>query len=392
MRFVVDSEELRQAIKVMDAIVPKRTPMEILKGVFVSCSKAKGLFMAGTDITNWAVFSFEEYDREKTGRKLLPFELLQGVLSHAKKCRVEFDGERVSFLSSKASVSGMPVTEFPDIPEVPEDYVEVPSESLKLLAKRVAVAADDEDYRTYNTSGLMLRADLKEGHLSGICRDSHSVCVCHAPIVDESERFWEALDERPKGDDLVMEVDVLKAIVRGYEAFGDTVRLSYDDRNVFFSKEKLTVITRQMFQGFAPGTISGYRRIGKSFEVKFEFPREQFVEVVEIASKAALQRADTAKIVFERLDGDDRMEVYANSEVGTSRAKIPCPPGFGFKLPVNYKLLQRPMRSLGTDQVEVAFSMATSDRTGAKVAQHISIRDDDDRFHYILAGFFGGRE
>lgn len=147
MKFRVVRDEFADAVAWVARSLPSRPPVPVL-GCVVLTATERGLQVAGFD---YEVSATETISAEvaEGGTVLVSGKLLADITRALpnKPVDVTIDGARVAIAcgSSKFSLPTMPVEDYPDLPDVPEETGTVPGGLFAEAVSQVAVAAGRDD-------------------------------------------------------------------------------------------------------------------------------------------------------------------------------------------------------------------------------------------------------
>ncbi|MFC0316108.1 DNA polymerase III subunit beta [Gordonia phosphorivorans] len=147
MKFRVVRDEFAEAVTWVARSLPSRPPVPVL-GCVVLTANSEGLLVSGFDyeVSAAETISAEVVD---TGTVLVSGRLLAEITKALpnKPVDVTIDGARVAIAcgSSKFSLPTMPVEDYPDLPDVPEETGTVSGDLFAEAVAQVAVAAGRDD-------------------------------------------------------------------------------------------------------------------------------------------------------------------------------------------------------------------------------------------------------
>lgn len=147
MKFRVVRDEFADAVAWVARSLPSRPPVPVL-GCVVLTANDEGLRVAGFDyeVSATETISAEVVD---SGTALVSGRLLADITKALpnKPVDVSIDGARVAIScgSSKFSLPTMPVEDYPELPDVPEETGTVPGALFAEAVSQVAVAAGRDD-------------------------------------------------------------------------------------------------------------------------------------------------------------------------------------------------------------------------------------------------------
>ena len=147
MKFRVVRDEFADAAQWVARSLPSRPPVPVL-GCVVLTARDTGLEVAGFD---YEVSATQQLSAEiaENGKVLVSGRLLADITRAlpAKPVDVSLDGSRVAIVcgSARFSLPTMPVEDYPEMPEVPENTGAIPADLFAEAVSQVAVAAGRDD-------------------------------------------------------------------------------------------------------------------------------------------------------------------------------------------------------------------------------------------------------
>jgi len=176
MKFQVNRDVFSEAVSFAVKLLPQRTTLPILSGVLIETTDS-GLTLSSFD---YEVSAQTEIAAEvdEPGKILVSGRLLADIASRLPNAPVRFSTEegRISVTcgSAKFTLLGMPVEEYPTLPEVSAQSGLLPAEAFATAVAQVAVAASRDDVTPVIT-GVQL--EVSESRLTMVATDRYRVAV-----------------------------------------------------------------------------------------------------------------------------------------------------------------------------------------------------------------------
>ena len=164
MKITFQRDKFLAAFQVAAAVVPSRSPKEILKNVRIEATKA-GAVLTSTDLEVGIRIEVEGVETKQPGIALLPTERIGPILRESSdlSMRIESDASGTVVYGDRSEFN-LPVedpAEFPQSPAFSESsYIELPSRVLKEAIRRTVFATDPESAR-YALGGVYFEFDEK---------------------------------------------------------------------------------------------------------------------------------------------------------------------------------------------------------------------------------------
>lgn len=250
MKVICDRGALLDAVNLVAAVVPTRTPSPQLSCVKLVATKTPGgageLTLAGTDAETSLQVTVSQVDVTKAGQAAIPADKLRQIVSAEEgepTLSIEVEGDECHIRGSGAHfrVFGYPAADFPPIPdlaatiaggvgtEAPRTIISQPAGMLSSLINRTVFATARETSR-YAINGVLMKRDGKK--LEMVATDGRRLALCRSSVSG---------DKSGTGGDGVSCIVPTKALslVQKLVRDGDeTVRLVVTDTRIFFSFEQ----------------------------------------------------------------------------------------------------------------------------------------------------------
>jgi DNA polymerase III subunit beta len=270
--------EFAEAVSWATRTVGARVTLPALSGVLLEADEGR-LTCRATDLEVAAEISLP-VQIDEPGRVLLPGRLLSQLVAKFPDAPVELSGEpdRVEISCGRATfhVRGMPVEDFPSLPEPAEDAAQgvVKADAFARLVAQVARAASTDEARPVLT-GVNLEAT--GGSLTAAATDSYRLAV--------RSLAW---DEGVEGTALVPARALQEAAKAASEAGGSlTVALEEGQVSFLFGDRRLT--TRLI-----EGSFPNYRALlPDAHETSVVVDRAALVEALQRVAVVAMGQANT---------------------------------------------------------------------------------------------------
>lgn len=147
MKFRVTRDEFADSVAWVARSLPSRPPVPVLGGVLLTVTDS-GLSVSGFDFEVSAQVNVSAEVADE-GQVLVSGKLLADITRAlpAKPVDVQLDGTRVAIVcgSAKFSLPTMPVEDYPQLPDVPENTGSIPSDVFAEAITQVAIAAGKDD-------------------------------------------------------------------------------------------------------------------------------------------------------------------------------------------------------------------------------------------------------
>ncbi len=171
------------ALQAVSAVVPSRTPKEILKNVKLVVSNGEVTLQA-TDQEVGIHHRIEGVETDSTGTALLPaarvISILRELTDDAAEIEVTQDQVQIRSGRSEFKLAAEDPAEYPPVPTADaSEAFSIESGRLRTMIRRTIFATDVESTR-YALGGLQMEAAGTEATLAAT--DSRRLAVCHAAL------------------------------------------------------------------------------------------------------------------------------------------------------------------------------------------------------------------
>lgn len=248
MKVICDRGALLEAVNLVAAVVPTRTPTPALSCVKLVATKTAGagqLTLSGTDAETSLHIAISAVDVQKPGMVAVPADKLRAIVAAEDgepTLTLETDGEQCHIKGQNAHfrVFGYPAGEFPALPdfaatitgaagaEAAKTVFSQQAGTLLDLVSKTMFATARETSR-YAINGVMLKRDGKK--LEMVATDGRRLAMCRSTAVSAGK-------DAPGGAVTCIvptkALNILAKLVRDDE---DTVRIAITDTRIFFAFE-----------------------------------------------------------------------------------------------------------------------------------------------------------
>lgn len=337
MKLRAERAEFAEAVSWATRTVGARVTLPALSGVLLDASDGR-LTCRATDLEVAAEVSVP-VQIDEPGRVLLPGKLLSQLVAKFPDAPVELSGDadRVEIRCGRATfhVRGMPVDDFPALPEPDEDAPQgqVKADAFSRLVAQVARAASTDEARPVLT-GVKLEAI--EGALVAAATDSYRLAV--------RKLAW---DQTVTGEALVPARALQEAAKAGTEA-GGAVTLILEEGQVSFLFGDRRLTTRLI-----EGSFPNYGQlIPDGCDTTVVIERAALVEALQRVAVVAMGQANTpVTLTFE--DGSVDLQA-GNQEIGDATEALPADiDGEGMAIAFNPTFLLAGLEATGTERIRV---------------------------------------
>ena len=368
MKFNVDSATLTDSVNWVSRSLSTRPIMTALLGIVIDVQK--DVTLSASDLETSAKSTFDAEIKE-TGRVLVPGRLLSEISKALPNKTVSFtlDGNRVLVTagSAKFTLPTLPLNEYPNLPNMPEQSGSIASDLFSTAVNQVAVAAGRDDSLPTLTG---IHVDISRETITLAATDRYRLAV--------REVNW-----TPNDPDITTSA-LLRArtLADAAKTIGNTKSVSVaiapttsNERLVGFASDAKTMTSRQLDGSFPP-----YRHLLPS-----ESTATAIIEVAKLLDSVRRVALVTDKTVPLRLKFNNntlQLEAGAGDEAQATEELEINYQGEAIDIAFNPTFLSDGLTALGTTYVNIAFT--GSNKPAMLIGQNKVDGKADSSFRYLL--------
>jgi DNA polymerase III subunit beta len=246
VKFQVNRDTFSEAVSFAVKLLPQRTTLPILSGVLIEATDT-GLTLSSFDYEVSAQTQIAA-DIETPGKVLVSGRLLAEIASRLPNAPVKFSSEEgkitVACGSANFTLPGMPVEEYPTLPQVSSESGTLPAEAFANAISQVAVAASRDDVTPVITG---VQIEVSETSLSLVATDRYRVAV--------REIEWTAGDVAKEGVTALVPARTLAEIGKTFGHSGSiSISITNNDERelIAFQADNKTVTSLLIKGNFPP--------------------------------------------------------------------------------------------------------------------------------------------
>ena len=368
MKFTVDSATLTDSVNWVSRSLSTRPIMTALLGIVIDVQK--DVTLSASDLETSAKSTFDA-DIKETGRVLVPGRLLSEISKSLPNKTVSFnlEGSRVLVTagSAKFTLPTLPLNEYPNLPNMPEQSGAIASDIFSTAVNQVAVAAGRDDSLPTLTG---IHVDISRETITLAATDRYRLAV--------REINW-----TPNDPDIATSA-LLRArtLADAAKTIGNTKSVSVaiapttsNERLVGFASEAKTMTSRQLDGSFPP-----YRHL-----LPNESTATAIIEVAKLLDSVRRVALVTDKTVPLRLKFNNntlQLEAGAGDEAQATEELEIDYKGEAIDIAFNPTFLSDGLTALGTTYVNIAFT--GSNKPAMLTGQNKVDGKADSSFRYLL--------
>lgn len=368
MKFTVDSATLTDSVNWVSRSLSTRPIMTALLGIVIDVQK--DVTLSASDLETSAKSTFDA-DIKETGRVLVPGRLLSEISKSLPNKTVSFnlEGSRVLVTagSAKFTLPTLPLNEYPNLPNMPEQSGAIASDIFSTAVNQVAVAAGRDDSLPTLTG---IHVDISRETITLAATDRYRLAV--------REINWTPNDPDIATSALLRArtlADAAKTIGNTKSVYVAIAPTTSNERLVGFASEAKTMTSRQLDGSFPP-----YRHLLPS-----ESTATAIIEVAKLLDSVRRVALVTDKTVPLRLKFNNntlQLEAGAGDEAQATEELEIDYKGEAIDIAFNPTFLSDGLTALGTTYVNIAFT--GSNKPAMLTGQNKVDGKADSSFRYLL--------
>jgi DNA polymerase-3 subunit beta len=245
MKFVVERDQLNDAVNWVSKSISNRPISTSLLGIVIDVSDEITLSGSDLESSTKAVFKAQV---EQKGKVLVPGKLLAEISRSlpAKAVTLKLEGTKVLVTagSAKFTLPTLPLSEYPNLPQIPPTTGSIKSELFTTAVNQVAVAAGKDDSLPTLT-GVFI--EINKNQLTMAATDRYRLAV--------RELNWQAADSNIEATALLRArtiADAAKSLITTSNINIALAPTSSNEKLVGFSCDGKTMTTRVLDGSFPP--------------------------------------------------------------------------------------------------------------------------------------------
>ncbi len=358
MRFVCSQSELSSSLALCSRAVASRPTHPVLANIlFLADQKSQTLSLTAFDLNLGIQVVFPAIVSEP-GAITLPSKLLGDIVSRLpnEDITLAVDNAIASIIcgSGKYQVHGLPIEEFPELPQIADDgqITYLPVESLLLgLDSSLFATSTDESKRVLTGVHITAKSDF----LEFAATDGHRLSVIQTKFLDEEDGTTKLENQTS------LEVTIPARAMRELERMlknqkEGIITVKFDQNQMIFVLANQTLTSRLL-----DGSYPNYNQlIPKQFERQITLEREVFISALERIGVLADQKNNIVKLSLNATAQEISASVDA-PDVATGKESILAQiSGGDLDIAFNVKYLLDGLKALSSKEIQIKINTATS--------------------------------
>jgi DNA polymerase-3 subunit beta len=360
MRLVCSQNQLASNLSLVSRAVASRPTHPVLANIlFNADAKSQTLGMTAFDLNLGIQVTFTA-NVVSGGSITLPARLLNDIVSRLPDEDITLsveDGDIATITcgSGRYEVNGLPVEEFPELPQIATDgeTTYLPVESLLIgLDGSLFAASTDETKRILTGVHVTAHAD----RLEFAATDGHRLSVVQTNFLAEED-----LPGSPSDGKSSLEVTIPSRALRELERMLNAqtegaIAVRFDRAQMIFQSAN-QILTSRLLDGSYPN----YRAlIPSQFERQITLDRKMLVSALERIAVLADQKNNIVKVSFNATGQEISLSVEA-PDVATGRESLPAQmSGSDLDIAFNVKYLLDGLKAIDSHDIQLKLNNSTS--------------------------------
>ena len=311
MKIRCDREKLLHAFQTVAAVVPTRSPKQILQNVKLEVSDQTATLMA-TDLDVGIRYDVAGVEIEAPGAAVLPVTRFGSILRESSDATFQLSadqqGTSLRGEHSQFQLTSQDPSEFPRIPEFQdEQFLEVAARLLRELIRRTMFATDNESSR-YALGGVLL--ELDGDSLLAVGTDGRRLARMRGPV--------SRVGDYTLGDaSTIVPAAALQLFDRAFSGSDGEIQLAVRDNEMIAKSPRVTIHSRLL-----EGRFPRWRDVFPNREesVKIDLAVGPLQTAVR---QAAVVTSDESRGIDFTFGGGSLVLSGQTADVGQSRVDLP---------------------------------------------------------------------
>jgi len=308
MKVICDKDELSRGTQIVQTVVSPRSTLPILSN-FLFEAEGQKIKLSSTDL-EVGVSCYVKGEIAKEGSITIPAKRFGDIIRELPDDKpIEIRADETNQISIKCGKShfvlmGLPKSEYPVLPDFPEEKTFKIQKSLLKTMLRRAVFAVSTDETRYVLNGVYLIAD--NGSLKLVSTDGRRLAYISREGIDKKFQHKAIIPTKS--------VNEVQRIISAEEKESE-IKIGVTENQIAFQIENITVLSRLI-----EGTFPNYEQvIPKKHETQVKVNVKEVLSAVRQMSLLTSDKASTVKFLF----GKNLLRISAQAQgLGSGEAEI----------------------------------------------------------------------
>lgn len=345
MKIICSKNNLLNGFLTVQKAVSSRTPLPILEGILIEAEDNQ-IKLIATDL-EIGIESYIEGDIVEEGSVVLSAKIIVELIRKLPDAPVEMKSDEnnktwITCASSEFVIQGQSGLDFPELPEVDNDYViEVPQDLLKNMIRQTIFSVAVEETRPILTGALM---EIEDNQVRLVALDGYRLALRKGKTAG-SDHY--SISEVVPGR-------ILNEISKILGDVEEMVQISKMGNHILFQIGQTSITSRLL-----EGEFINYKQI---------IP-EEYKTRVKVSTHALLDSCERAALLARQGKNNlikmeifqDQLVISSNAEIGQVHEEVPIDnQGEELKIAFNSKYFIDALRIVEDDEIFLEFTTSVS--------------------------------
>jgi DNA polymerase-3 subunit beta len=341
MKFSCQQHELSQAINMVSKAVSGKTTLPILSGIYFE-AKDNQLRLIGNDL-NLSIETYIDAEVTQAGNIVIPARLFGELIKKLPTDLISFDVSdgnvvMINCLESQFKIVGLPGNEYPELPIIADEKsIMIDKALFSNMIRQTSFAISQDESRPILTGALI---EINNEKLSMVAIDGFRMAIKTATIKT-------ALNSKAVVPGRTL--NEINKLLSSIDGKGD-LKISFDDKQVLFSTQKLNVYSRLL-----SGEFINYNQILPSeYKSLVKVDTDTLLTSID---RSFLMARENKNVAIKIEIKDDTLTISSNSEMGSSEEKVHIKlEGHDLEIGFNPKYLIDALKIIDSEEVYLEFN------------------------------------
>lgn len=343
MKIICERDVLSSAVATVSRAVSARSNLAVLEGIYIKAEESGKVTLIGNDL-EIGIEAIIEADVKEPGEIVFKAKMFGSILAslNSPSVSIETDNNYVTLLKSgnaKFEIPGIAPDEFPDLPQVNEDYsVSLPGNILKEMIEKSIFATAKTDNDPTRMGALF---KIGKTGLSMVALDGFRIALRRVDLPND-------FDEK----EMIIPEKSLSEIAKITGDSDADIKIIATPGHAIFLFDNCKLVTRLI-----EGSYTNFERIiPTSFDLEFTCSRHQIADSVKRASLIILNDVIKGPIRFKITDGNINVSCQTSAGSVDDNIMVDTPPDTSLEIGFYNRYLHDVFNVIGDDEIVMKFN------------------------------------
>ncbi len=345
MKFIIEQQNLNDAISIVQRAVSSKTTMEILKNIYIEANNNQ-LKLVGNDLSTGIEIIIDANVVEK-GKCVINSKLFSEIVRKLPDSEItvivneDFD-INIKCLNSEFNLTGLNPIEYPNVKSIENaEMLNINKYLLKDMIRQTVFATSQDETRPILTGALL---EVKDNTMIMVGIDLFRVAMRKTKI--NSEKSYR----------IVIPAVALNEIYKilSLEEVDEYIRLDITDKYLQIILNNIKIVTRLL-----EGEFLNYEQIiPTQYKSLVTFSKESMYRAIDRASLVA-RESKNVSLLFDI--SDNKLNILSNVEIGSAKESVDIQlEGPSLKIGFNPKYWLDVLKVIDTDEIQMELTTNSS--------------------------------